>query len=142
MYTPKREKLETREQSDNDIEDCELRWTWKRLGPEINQQERVDASELSDHRHSIPEVTQHFASTVSDTQRALPIHHSPVSPNPHLPCPVHPYHFTPFRKKPGCLGEWCQLLAGTENYLFNTLFSPFSWKTWLFTSSSNIPSVS
>lgn len=67
--------------------------------------------------------------TVSGIQRALSTCPSPVNPNSHLPCPAHLHSFTPFRRKASCLGEWCQLLAGTENYLFNTLFSPFSWRT-------------
>lgn len=89
MYTLEREKLETRKQSDNDIEECERRWTWKRLGPEINQQERGDASELCDHRHR--HSRSYSTPRLDCCRHTKGPSHPPLSslpqPSPPLPCP-------------------------------------------------------
>ena len=61
----------------------------------------------------IPEVTQHVL-TISDIQIGLPMLPSPILPSPHPALPYPPWSLC--SHSPGCLGEWCQLVAGAQNY--------------------------
>lgn len=113
--------------------------TW---APETKQRAAVlsapDVTVLPDHMHG----HSRRDSTLYDYVRHT--NHPPHPPNlphchPALPCPPWSLCF-PFRKKPGCLGEGCQLVAGAENYLVTTTFF-FSWKN-LYHSPPPLSSVS
>ena len=113
----------------------------KGWAPEIHQPEAVmqtvDALAFRVTDTGNPRVTQlclGLCPAYKEPSPACPLQSPPIPACLALPPLI---TLLTLRKKPGCLGEWCQLVADTENYLFIiTLFSPFSRRTPSVTPSS------